>query len=596
MSIPGQPRPRLAASVDDGLALPFRGFHPLTGNFLYCPNQFFDACLPHCSRGAVRLVAYLLRRTLGWLDELGRPIEQRVTVAYSELIDQARISSGAIRAALDEAIAGKFVRCVTEGRANAKGVAAKSARYELLWDDRPRYQKLPGEFAGFFAGDGHRSPIPNDFFDVVIPTEPLAVIQVVGAVLRYTVGYQVQFGGRRQQAPLSHSFIQTYTQIKGRHHVQAAIRHALDANYIRLIKPGTFSPTAGRNGEAAHYAVQWSGADTDASKRLPATSSGSADTTHQKGDQPSRGKRPEKVTSNASKQLPAGRVKKVTEEKTITKDTLKQQQPAVADEVVDELMKAGFDRRTARDLTTLAGAQQILNQIRWLDRRNATRNRLGMLRRAIVEDWAEPQATEDRSPEAALVCGCYAALASNAGTSVAVPTASDLAAARRLISRIANAATPDNAEQIGRQFGALARDWRGSTKLPPSFAAVARSFGDRFVAHLDAQQQSASRAASQLDAKAREQQLRERHTAYLLESERTLRDRRPADYAAFEVFREGQREQRLRSRTGAKHLVAFHDSEAGRLDDLLAFFSADVMDYRRWCAAQRASASRERSV
>ena len=50
---------------------PFQGFEPLTANFIYCPNQFFDVCLPHCSRGAVRFVAYLLLRTLGWRDENG---------------------------------------------------------------------------------------------------------------------------------------------------------------------------------------------------------------------------------------------------------------------------------------------------------------------------------------------------------------------------------------------------------------------------------------------------------------------------------------------------------------------------------------------
>ena len=53
---------------------PFQGFEPLTANYVYCPNQFFDVLLPHGSRGCVRLVAYLLRRTLGWLDANGEPI------------------------------------------------------------------------------------------------------------------------------------------------------------------------------------------------------------------------------------------------------------------------------------------------------------------------------------------------------------------------------------------------------------------------------------------------------------------------------------------------------------------------------------------
>ena len=52
----------------------FQGFEPLTGNFLYCPNQFFEVCLPNYSRGVVRLVAFMLRKTLGWLDKDGNPI------------------------------------------------------------------------------------------------------------------------------------------------------------------------------------------------------------------------------------------------------------------------------------------------------------------------------------------------------------------------------------------------------------------------------------------------------------------------------------------------------------------------------------------
>ena len=51
----------------------FVGFALPTSNTTYTPNQFFDVCLPHSSRGVVRLVGYLIRKTLGWCDEQGRP-------------------------------------------------------------------------------------------------------------------------------------------------------------------------------------------------------------------------------------------------------------------------------------------------------------------------------------------------------------------------------------------------------------------------------------------------------------------------------------------------------------------------------------------
>ncbi len=43
----------------------FAGFLPPVSNTTSTPNQFFDVCLPHCSRSAIRVVAYFLRRTLG---------------------------------------------------------------------------------------------------------------------------------------------------------------------------------------------------------------------------------------------------------------------------------------------------------------------------------------------------------------------------------------------------------------------------------------------------------------------------------------------------------------------------------------------------
>jgi hypothetical protein len=34
----------------------FAGFLPPVSNTTFTPNQFFDVCLPHCSRSAIRVV------------------------------------------------------------------------------------------------------------------------------------------------------------------------------------------------------------------------------------------------------------------------------------------------------------------------------------------------------------------------------------------------------------------------------------------------------------------------------------------------------------------------------------------------------------
>ena len=128
------------------IAKPFTGFAAPTSNTTFAPNQFFDACLPYHSRGVVRLVAYLIRKTLGWCDTQGNPQEEQISVSYRELITKAGISRDMIRQALNEAVAGHFIECVHEGRANSTGEVGQSACYQLRWDASPEYRKKPADF------------------------------------------------------------------------------------------------------------------------------------------------------------------------------------------------------------------------------------------------------------------------------------------------------------------------------------------------------------------------------------------------------------------------------------------------------------------
>src|SRR5262249_10153363 len=91
---------------------PFAGFQSPTSNTTYTPNQFFDVVLATASRGAARLVAYLIRQTLGWSDADGRPQEAQVVVSYRELEEKAGIAQSKIRPALDEALQAHFIQCV----------------------------------------------------------------------------------------------------------------------------------------------------------------------------------------------------------------------------------------------------------------------------------------------------------------------------------------------------------------------------------------------------------------------------------------------------------------------------------------------------
>ncbi len=250
--MPRTPAPRHLESRDSR----FAGFALPTSNTTYVPNQFFDVCLPHCSRGAVRLVGYLIRKTLGWCDAQGRPRAEVHAVSYAELIDRAGISRDMIRAAIDEALAGHFVRCVRSPRAKSAGRAAVTGLYELAWDERGEYVKDPKRFNGFFAGEGHRTYIPNQFFDVLLPAETLAVLKVVGSVTRFSIGFQNKWGHRRRNVALSYQHIQNYARLKDRTAVAAAIRRAIGMNYIERVEEGYFDSAGGRTSRAAVYAAE----------------------------------------------------------------------------------------------------------------------------------------------------------------------------------------------------------------------------------------------------------------------------------------------------------------------------------------------------
>lgn len=369
----------------DSQASSFRGFEPPTANYIYCPNQFFDVCLAHNSRNVVRLVAYVLRKTLGWLDGNGEPINQDISVSYCELIAEAGISRGAIRKAIDDAIQAGFVFCVREGRSKAEGDVGQTAQYRLRWDKGDEYANNPKAFSGFYSGDGHRTPIPNAFFDQVITGETLGVIKLVGTVLRHTVGYQNQFGGRRSQAPLAYSFIQKYANLRDRTTLGNAIQRASRVGYIRCVSEGTFHPRAG-NRRPAEYAVKWlseAKADQVGSKTRPANRH--------------RFKNP---SSDGSKNRPADRFKNPTKQKTVKKDTDKQQRlpPAVAEnsEAHQLLINVGFDEQTAKKLCESRGLGKIKQQITWLKERNPRENKLGMLRKAIEQDWPQPVTAQQK--------------------------------------------------------------------------------------------------------------------------------------------------------------------------------------------------------
>jgi len=355
----------------------FAGFALPTSNTTYTPNQFFDVCLPYSSRGVVRLVGYLIRQTLGWCDAEGRPKTEQHTVSYEDF-QRAGISREMVRAAVHQAVSSHFITCVRKPRPNRAGQPAVSGLYELKWDERGDYIKDPGQFRGFFAGEGNRTYIPNQFFDELLPSESIGVLKVVGSVIRFSIGFQNKWGHRRRNVALSYQHIQNYSHLRDRKTLSAALQHALASNYLERVEEGYFDPDGGRLSKAAVYALKWlysAAVFPNGQKSLPAGIEAK--------------NRSENPTGNGQKSLPAERSENPTdiEIKQINKTSKQQTDVAAA---FSKLRGAGFDTTAAQAIASKHPLDQIERQLGWIEFRQVKRTRLGLLRTAIEQDWPDP--------------------------------------------------------------------------------------------------------------------------------------------------------------------------------------------------------------
>jgi hypothetical protein len=244
--------------------------------------------------------------------------------------------------------------------------------------------------------------------------------------------------------------------------------------------------------------------------------------------------------------------------------------------------------------------ERILRQRAWLHRRASSRNRLGMLRRSIEEDWAQPEGAENALPPedpetlraACFVSHFYAGLAGNPDAPVAPPSANDVRAAAPYVARLL-ALWPEEAGvgAWGRQFGKFVQTSEQQSAKPlRSFVLALRVHGDAY--YLDFRKRR-RRDAEQTRAAARQQHeahYLEAYYAYLRERERGLRAEDTHGYAAFQ-----QHEQALRQalETGSVfkgHLLQVQlrafDSESQRLERLCAFFrdkpTSGMFDFWVW--------------
>ena len=624
------------AHVPDSKNMPvFPGFPAFQSNVTYVPIQFFTVVLPNASRGTARVVGYALRKVLGYVDEKGVPKCAQLQFSYRELAGCAGLTRDTVTAALKEAVQMGFLRCVQTMRPDQKGRCGQSAIYEICWDMEGPYTNKLSEFKGFFYGpaavmdeaDGTVPPhfpraarknIPNAFFDFLLRRERLSVIRVVGALLFYSI--QWGLGGERR-GPVCRSITELSRLAHlSRQHVHGAVLEAQRRGYIEPVIPGIFDPRAGQQSQATTYGIRWIGGPVTAVElgdpkiptgtllRAPPDRPAPPET----GDWPEKVNgtlarpqsyvdRPKKVNGNRPEKVNGISIKMSIKTETTT-TTMSGCKPeavcsAAAVDSVEALLRAGFDQGTAKHLAGNYPLEVIQRQIAWLPLRSASRNRLGLLRRAIEGDYQKPEggvatsALPTTSPEPArlFTSHYYAGYHGHTEPAATEPLPKDLMVAGQFLAGLLEAG--GNASLIpewGRQFGRLMRArHQNDPKAKPNLAYALPVFGGQFLSQMQAE--AAARRKKALGA------AKERHQAafypryedYLRQSKSAVQKANPELYREFLESREATR-KRLKGGlilASAQTLTQF-ETESYRLHSLAGFLASDpvcrVLDFWEW--------------
>jgi hypothetical protein len=576
----------------------FPGFPAFRTNVTMVPLQFFTAVVPYRSRGCVRLVGYMLRRILGWVDTDGNPTCEQLEFTYQDLVKGAGISRDMIHGALKEALDCHLIRCIQEPQRATPGHPGRSGIYRLLWSDL--YTNDPETLEGFFSREAivetdstgptakaARKNIPNAFFDYVLRRERLSVIRVVGALLFKSIRW-VEGGERRQSVSLSISALSMLTH-QSRRHVHEAIQEALERGYLECEDSGRFDPKAGAQSKAATYRIRWT---QHAVTPAYAIEHGSRPEAVRKGIRGSGRKRDTGPVGKGAREAVGKGIRDQSEKvhgkrsekgygisikRSIKTNTAAE--PAAADGMIEDLRKVGFDDKTARGLAQRQSEEVIRAQLEWITLRQATSSRLGLLRRAIEENWPKPEPTTVAAEHE-----LGRAFAESFGQTYhqAKPISCsprEAAVAAEFLTNLKANANPEQAAEWGRRFALFIK---GKSPKNHWLVGLIRQYGQEFSGRTSKVSQTAGKVSIQARRCAHEKEFEAAHLSYLTSSMNRGKATEPALWSAFVAHRE---DIRVRLKLGqaacaileteASQAVAFADFARSQGHKVLGFWDWD---------------------
>ncbi len=581
---------------------PFGGFHPPTSNTTYTPNQYFDVCMPNYSRGVVRLVGYMLRKTLGWCDVNGKPQETIIPISYESIIKEANISRRALKQAIEEAVKGDFVSFVRVPKPKRRGKNFVTGLLELKWDEEGKYTTDPKEFKGFFAKDGNRTYIPNEFFDVTVKLELLRVSKVVGTIIRNSIGFADKYGHRRKQIQLSISEIAYYSKLCNEK-VDKAIKEAVEKSYICIVEKGFIDFSNSSNSKKSIYCLNWcdntvyknNGAKRQTSNEIDRGKKANEEIniTVQKGKRDNKNIEAKKQTKceQKGKRNIGKKANDLYKEIKQKNKTLKQQPVAVV-KAYEELIKMGFKENPSLEIIKYQPSDKILeiitNQINWLTNRNVKVNKLGLLKKAIKENWSEPEniMNEDMNSKGATFAKYfYAGYAGNNEEPVTEPTDKEIIGAEKYINKLLNICPDEKYAKIwGKQFGQMFKSKFNNTNnnVYVSLLPALRSFGDKFYIQEKSKIQSRNKAKESLKRETHQEKFKGEYLEYLRLTEDTFKEDKREAYLEFLDVRKKQREEVENTPFSSSVWLEDFNKEETRIEAFQKHFLGEILDFWKW--------------
>jgi hypothetical protein len=602
----------------------FAGFPDFRSNVTFVPIQFFTVVIPNVKGATIRLVAYMLRQVLGWVDRHGNPTRAQLQFSYAELAERAGLSRAVVVDAIEEALENHLIWRVPNPVGQPPRRVVEGAIYALCWDTTA--EKLTHDweaFRGFYYPeatveeeiDGQRitrrpkaarKNIPNAFFDHLIRRERKAVIRVVGALLFRSIQWGPG-GERRVPVTCSITELSRLTNL-WRRHAHAAIVEACRRGYLEQVETGYFDPAAGQASRTATYAIRWvkrpEADGTDAVSTQPkATPPGAREDGQYgkvNGESVRKGKREQVQKVNGKERNKVNGINIKQELKTKHKTTAAEAGlPAAATDAAAAdgfalLVKAGFDEQTARQLDSRHTTEAIQQQLDWLPLRRATRNRLGLLRLAIEQNWARPEGakeTPDNKLGRLFASHYYAGYHGYTGAATTEPFPKDVALAGQFVERLLRQ-QPDESliPEWGRRFGRMMREkHQAEPRTRPHLSTALVLYGDKFLRLLDSENAARQKEALGRPKAAHQTAFLSAYMNYLRQAETDLQRGSPEVYGAF-VAEQRKARHALTSSPfpiAAAWLQRF-DSEDSRLRAFAEFFAGypqhQVLNFWDWDA------------